>query len=55
MLKKIIAIILIALLLLNSVLMLTGKLEGFWFWVILSIIAVISHFFFKQNGTHNKK
>ena len=57
MIKKIIAIILILLLLINSFLMLTGRLEAFWFWIILGIIGIISHFFFKnnKNGKHNKK
>lgn len=57
MLKKATAIIMILILLLNSFLMLTGRLEAFWFWLILGIIALISHFFFNidKNGKHNKK
>ena len=47
MIKKTIAIILIIVLLINSFLMLTSRLEPLWFWLFLAIIGIIVHYFFK--------
>lgn len=47
MIKKVIAIILVIIVLLNFILLITGKIEKVLFWSILLISGTITHFFYK--------